>query len=236
MNKSEFYLKYRFIIWPTIVGIAVILVLALVIIPQILTYLQVKDKIYQTQNKSQNLEVKANELANIDNVATQKDLKVVFSILPTDQDVPKAMLILQSMVAQSGLELKSTSFGSSGSSSQNLGKNSFKLNIIVSGQITLLRDFFIQLQNASRLFQVESIGVQFKKTQGVIEAEIPLSVFYQPSLGEIGPLNQPLPKLSDTEKELLATLYQSISQSNISLNNAESSSSSIPLGKSDPFE
>ena len=51
MNKSEFYLKYRFIIWPAIVGISTILILALVIIPQLLTYLKVRDQIIQTQNK-----------------------------------------------------------------------------------------------------------------------------------------------------------------------------------------
>lgn len=239
MNKSEFYLRYRFIIWPAIVGISTILILALVIIPQLLTYLKIRDQINQTQNKSQNLEAKASALENIDSLLTQKDLKVVFSVLPIDQDVPKAMMILQDMISTSGLELKSTTFGSSrvvDPSQQTLDKNSFKLNITIAGQINLLRDFLIKLQNSSRLFQVESIGVTFQKNQGVIEAEIPLSVYYQPSLGEIGKLDQPLPKLSDQNKELLAKLYQTIDQTNLSFDNIDATSSSVPLGKSDPFE
>lgn len=221
------------IIWPVIVGISSVVVLAFVIVPQLLNYLSVRDQIDQTQNKSENLEAKANELGSINDLLTQKDLKVVFSVLPTDQDVPRAMMILQEMVAKSGLELKSTSFGASG---QSLGKNSFQLNIAVSGQINLLRDFLIKLQNASRLFQVESIGVQFQKNQGIIEAEIPLSVFYQTELEIIGSPNEPIPKISDKDKELLSKLYQSVGQMDESLNNAEASSASIPLGKYDPFE
>lgn len=238
MNKSEFYLKYRFIIWPAIVGISTILVSVLVIIPQLLTYFKVRDQIIQTQNKSQNLEEKAVALENINSLLTQKDLKVVFSVLPVDQDVPKAMMILQDMITTSGLELRSTTFGSSRAiaSQQTLDKNSFKLNITVAGPVNLLRDFLIKLQNSSRLFQVESIGVTFQKNQGVVEAEIPLSVYYQPSLGEIGKLDQPLPKLSDQNKELLAKLYQTVDQTNLSFDSIESTSSSIPLGKSDPFQ
>lgn len=238
MNKSEFYLKYRFIIWPVLVLIITIVILTVVIIPQLLTYLKVRDQINQTQSQSQILEAKAAALANIDSLLAQKDLKVVFTILPVDQDVPKTMMILQDMIATSGLELKSTTFGSSGVvdlSKQTSEKSSFRLNITVAGQIQLLRDFLIKLQNSSRLFQVDSIGVQFQKNQGVIEAEIPLSVYYQPSLGEIGKLDQPLPKLSDQNKELLAKLYQTIDQMNLSFDNIEATSS-IPLGKANPFE
>ncbi len=236
MNKSEFYLKYRFIIWPAIVGISTILILVLVIIPQLLTYLKVRDQISQTKNKSQSLEEKASALEGINSLLTQKDLKVVFSVLPVDQDVPKAMMILQEMITTSGLELRSTAFGSSRTVDPKQDKNSFKLNITVAGPINLLRDFLIKLQNSSRLFQVESIGVTFQKNQGVIEAEIPLSVYYQPSLGEIGKSDQPLPKLSDQNKELLAKLYQTVEQTNLSFDNIDATASSIPLGKADPFQ
>lgn len=235
MNSSQFYLKYRMIIWPAVVGISSIIILALVIIPQLLTYMSVRDQINQTQNKSQNLEAKASELENVDSALTQKDLKVAFSVLPTDQDVPRAMMILQDMVAGSGLELKSTTFGSSGSK-QTTAKNNFQLNVTVTGQISALRDFFVKLQNSPRLFQVESIGVQFQKNQGVIEAEIPLSVFYQTGVGQMGPVNQPLPKMSDKDKELLAKFTQITNQAELSLKNEEATSASVPLGKSDPFQ
>lgn len=233
MKNSELYVKYSYIIWPVMVGLSSIIILALVIIPQFLTYLNVKNQINQTQNKSQNLEAKASELEIINDVSTQKDLKVVFSILPMDQDVPNAMIVLQDLITRSGLDLRSTTFGSS---KQVAGKNSFQLNITVSGQIQLLRDFLIQLQNSSRLFQVESISVQFQKDKGTIEADIPLSVYYQPTLGEIGPLSQPLPKFSDKNEELLSKLTTIINQANKSLNLAEASSSSVPMGKSDPFQ
>ena len=194
------------------------------------------------------------ELENIDELSTQEDLKVVFEILPIEQGVPQAMTILQDMVAKSGLELKSTTFGSGGSSKQASGEDNFKFNIAVSGQINLLRDFLMKIQNSPRIFQVESIGVQFQKTEGVVEADIPLSVFYQSASGDMGSMNQPLPKLSDKDKELLKKLSQIISQSNVSMsdlenipeattaanfmenNDEEIVPGSIPLGKPDPFE
>lgn len=237
MRNSELYLKYRFIIWPVIVGISSILILAVVVIPQLLTYLNIKNQIGQTKDQSQNLEAKAAELQNIDGLSTQKDLKVVFTVLPTDQDIPRAIMILQDMVAGSGLSLKSTTFGYPGSSSKKTSDgSSFLLNITVSGQINLLRDFLIELQNSPRVFQVESIDVQFQKTQGAIEAELPLSVFYQPTSGELGDLNQPLPKISDENKKLLSKLSQTVDQIDIFQDNIEVSSASVPMGKDDPFE
>ncbi|MDO8570491.1 MAG: type 4a pilus biogenesis protein PilO [Candidatus Daviesbacteria bacterium] len=236
MNKSEIFLKYKFFVWPIIVGISSIVVLVLVIIPQLLTYLNINEKINQVQNRSNTLETKAVALENVDNLLTQKDLKVVFSVLPVDQDVPQAMVVLQDMVAKSGLELKSTSFGSSGLPQKGAGNSSFRLNIAVSGQVNVLRDFLVQLQNLPRLFQVDSIGVQFQKDKGVIEAEIPLSVFYNPTLGEMGTVDDPLPQINDKDKELLAKLTQVVGQGNNSWASQEATSASTPLGKSDPFE
>lgn len=236
MNKTEIYLKYKFLIWPVVVGVSSIIIIILVIIPQLLTYLNVNDKINQAQNRSNILETKAVALENIDNLLTQKDLKVVFSVLPTDQDVPQAMVVLQDMIAKSGLELKSTSFGAVGLSQKAVGNSSFQLNIAVSGQVNLLRDFLIQLQNSPRLFQVDSIGVQFQKDKGLIEADMPLSVFYNPSLGEMGTVEDPIPQISDKDKDLLAKLTQVVGQGNVSLISQEATSASVPLGKSDPFQ
>lgn len=229
---KEIYFKYKYIIWPVVIGLSSVIILAFVVVPQILEYLNIRNQISDLQSKYSFLEAKAAELESIDESATSENLKVVFTILPTDQEVLRAMAALQSLVAGSGLELQNTNFASTKLSGD---KDSFQLNLTVAGQIGNLRNFLIKLQDASRVFQIESIGVQFLRSKSAIEAEIPVTVFYQKTPQALGPIDQKVAQLSDTERQLLGKLSAIVSQP-AGTSGAVASDSTVPLGKSNPFE
>ncbi|MFH0937167.1 MAG: type 4a pilus biogenesis protein PilO [Candidatus Daviesbacteria bacterium] len=230
MQPKEFYIKYKFIIWPALVAVSEIILLVFVIIPQLMSYLNVRNQISEVRNRAHSLNVKASELQEFDAEGAEKDLQVVFTILPADQDVPQAMAFLQALIANNGLQLKNTAFVGGGQS-----KNSYQLRVVIDGQINALRNFLLQLQEAPRIYQIESLSVQFQRSEGAIEAEMPLSVFYEPAPSKIGSLDQPIPKLGDEELKLLAKLYSIAPPADV-LPVDESTASALPLGKSDPFQ
>ncbi len=228
---KNIYRQYKLIIWPVLSGVASIIILALVIIPQFMSYLQVKDEINKTQNHSSRLEAKASELEQFDESAAKKNLQTAFTVLPEDQDVPKSLAILQSLVKASALELKNTNFISTSKNSG--GKSSFQLNLTVAGPIPLIRNFLLSLKGAPQIFQVESISIKFENMGSAVEATIPISVFYQNVSKTVTNSDQPVPQLSNDEIELLDKL----SKITVGLEASSSAvSASVPLGKSDPFQ
>lgn len=222
-------LKYKILLWPIITGISFLVILTFVIIPQIGAYLDIRNQIFGLRGRSNSLEVKAEELNIIDSSKMQKDLQTALTVLPQNPDVPEALLTLQETILKSGLILKDTSYVATG----NAGRaSSFLLNITVLGQINSLRNFLINLQTSPRVFQVEAISVKFQQG-ALMEAEIPVSVFYHPLTPVSTNIDQEAPKLSEKEEKLLTDLAKMVSAPIL---NASESATFVPLGKTNPFE
>lgn len=231
---KKLYIKYKFFIWPLFSGLASLIILSFVIIPQFITFLNTQGKISDLSTRSDSLDVKAESLEHFDEENIKNNLKTVLTVLPTEQDVPKSMSILEALVQKSDLKLVNTTY----IATRKVGdKPKFQLNISVAGPISSIRNFLISLQDSPQVFQVESIAVQFRKSgMSNVEAEIPISVFYEPVPKTIGSLDQPLKELSQDEENLLGRLSRLVPQTSNAISNPEASSSSIPIGKSDPFE
>ncbi len=231
MDAKTFYLKYKAYIWPVVTGIASIIIIALVLIPQILAYLKVQTQISEIQDRSYSLEAKAQGLEQIDATGVKKNLQTAFTVLPTQQEIPQAMAVLQELVAKSGLTLKNSAYAPAVKGA----KNNYILTLTVGGDMASIRKFLIQLQDAPRVFQVESIDVQFIKGSNDIEASIPVSVYFESAPKQISKVDSPIPKLNEGEEQLLNQLNQFIS-SPISSSSAQFDTSFVPLGKTNPFE
>lgn len=238
MKSKELYYRYKHIIWPLFAGLASIVILSLVIIPQMLGYLDTRGKIITLSQRSSTLLAKASELQTVDKGVTQSDLKTVFTVLPTDQDAPQAMTILQGQIAKSGLVLKHTNFVPSGQ--QN--KDSYQFNVVVNGPIAALRNLLINLEDSPRIFQVESMNIKFQKQDQTLEAEIPVSVFYKGAPSTIGAIDKPVQKITDEERKTLVKLTSLVAQTvgSWQVNQATATptfpSAPGPVGKADPFE
>ncbi len=134
----EFIQKYRFLIWPITVGIASFIIIILVIIPQLIDFWNERNQISQLKNRLFILDAKADELTSVDINQLKQDLISVYSILPADRGIPEAVSILQSLISQSQLSLKSITFLSSGKTTE---KANFHLSIIIAGKLNNIRNF-----------------------------------------------------------------------------------------------
>lgn len=232
---KEVYLHNKYIVLPIFVGISSVIILTLVIIPQLLSYFNTRSQLVDTQKRFSELETKALELKNIDEEGLKSDLQIAFTVLPIEKDVLSALANMQALVAQAGLELVDTGFSTS--QKQAGSKGSFQLNVTVLGPISSLRNFLIRLQDSPQIFQVKSINVHFQKEGSLVEAEIPVDVFYQAPLSVVGTSGQPVSYLSEEERKLLAKLSTVVAQFALPVvSGIEASGTAIPLGRPDPFE
>ncbi|OGE25628.1 hypothetical protein A3H85_03560 [Candidatus Daviesbacteria bacterium RIFCSPLOWO2_02_FULL_40_8] len=221
--------KNRQTVITSLVTLSSFVILGLVIIPQLLSYFTVQDEILQINKKTEELGVKAVELEKVDLISSQNSLGVVSSILPAEPDVPFSITVLQGLVIKSGLLLDEIAYLPSVAE-----KKSFILSVKVSGSLQNIRSFILELKNASRVFQIETISLKSVAGQK-IEAEIPVSVHYGAVSAKKTVSDGMAPDLTDEEKALLQRL-QSLA-SPVSITSGQSVKTvDIPTGKSDPFE
>ncbi|MDD2823296.1 MAG: type 4a pilus biogenesis protein PilO [Candidatus Daviesbacteria bacterium] len=225
---KEFYLKYRIYIIPSVVGFICLAIIIFVIIPQMMDFFKDKEKADLVLNRIELLNKKSSELESLDQTKLEQDLVTALTVLPTGRDVPQAMAVLQELVAKSNLTLKSTSYSSS---AKTANQENFSFAISVAGSLPATRNFLNSLQDAARLFKVESIALKFQSGEGSLVADIPLSVYYQAAPSTVLTMDQPIAEITEKEN----TLIQSLSKYKIQ-SVAESSASSTPLGKVDLFQ
>lgn len=226
---TELYKKYKYIVWPIFSGLASVIVLVFIIIPQFLGYLKSRDEISQTNNHLNSLVVKAEELKQIDGEGTRKKLETAYVMLPSDQDIPKTLAILQDRVNKSSLQLKNTNFVTS----RKPGDNHYQLNLSVSGPIDYIRNFLIGLEDSPQIFQVDSINVHFQSVGLGVDADIPISVYFQPPKKAVVALDQPISTLTTQEESLLSKFEKLTAGFSGASGDV---TSSVPLGKLDPFD
>lgn len=228
-----FYLNNKFALWPIISVVAIILMMVFIIVPQALSYPKISQQITEKQAKIQVLNDKSQKLENLDLNKLEQDLKVVLTVLPVSEDVPSALSVIQNMMSKVGLNLESSSYAAPQRASS--GQNTSTIRLIAVGPVTSVKDFLDNLDNAPRLFQLESINLAFHKEDSGVDVEMPLSVFSSPQPQSIGTVDSPLPELSDKEKELVMKFQKSI-EDMASSGSAAINSDAVPLGKADPFE
>lgn len=228
---KEIYYKYKVFLIPAIIGVICVTILILVVIPQILGYFKEQDKIQTLKTRIELLNDKAKELQNIDEEARKNDLVVALTVLPTEKDVPRTMSMLQDLIVKSNLILKATTYSQQ---SKSAGKDGFGFNISVVGPPSSVRDFLNELQNAPFLAKVNSITLTFQGTGSIIDAAIPLTIFYEPAPKTAVTLDQPITTISDKEEELLKKLSKNIVQPNVVT--STTAATMVPLGKLDLFE
>lgn len=234
-----FYQKYKLILWPISSGLACLIIIFFVIIPQFTEYLGIKSKINDLQKRSDSLEVKAQELEELDDVNVKRNLQIAFTVLPTSPDIPQVMIVLQDIIGKSDLSLKNTNYSTSVNTS---AKGSFQLTVSVVGQLSSIRRFLINLKEAPLVFQIESIKAQFNHDGSLVEAEIPIQAFYESNIGVSNALDQPIPKLSNEELNLMSNLAARAPSLSYDVEELadlgtieQASDSAVPLGKADPF-
>lgn len=227
-----FYNQYKLLVWPICTTLASAVILVFVIIPQLLSYLNVRTQIGQLQMRVDSLDVKAQELQQLDGNKITQQFNSAFTVFPTDPQIPSALVVLQGLADNSGVKITSTTYatGQHGSS----GQNSFVLDLTVDGSITQMRSFLTSLQSTTRIFQVTSISAHFTKNY-MLEADIPIAVFYQPSSSVTWSVEQEMPTFSTKDEQFLSQVIQQVTNAQQETQRVEASYSAVPVGKLNPF-
>ncbi len=225
-----FFGDQKTVFWSVCTAATALVVIYFVIIPQAHAFIDVGQQLKQLQGRSQALNTKLAALQAEDENADKENLQVALTILPTEEKVTEALITVQDLLAKSGMALYTANY----TTQRTKVGSGFTLSVVAKGDMNGVRSFLSSLDSAPRIFRVNSIDVRSDlSNHGVMDAEIPLSVFYEPLSGAIstGNLDKPLPQLSAQDKQLLEKLTGVLAQFPES-----ASGSAVEVGKDNPFE
>lgn len=226
---KSFYKQYRSPIFMISTGIASLVLIGVLIIPQIIILID-NNKAYQDiTTKSKFLEVKATDLQKINQEELKNKLDASFIALPADKDLNNTIGIMQSIVASSGFGLQSLSF-----SSTTEEKQSFGVKLEVTGPKDSLNKLLTGLESSYRPLRVRTLDMISPKSGNIISGTIGVDVFFAPIPDSIAAVDAPTPELNSKDEELIGSLVIQAAESGF-VPETEQAVLQVP-GKSNPFE
>lgn len=228
----DFYDQYKLFIFPGVVTLCSAILIVFVIFPQLMSYLDSRTAYQTIVSRKEVLDVKAQNLENIDEVEVKKNVDIVLNVLPAEKDYPKVIGMVREVTSKYLFTLVSLQFGSVPDPSKQQ-TSAFLVNIEVTGSKTSLPLLLKELENTVPLSKVESIDMSSKPGESTINANITLNVFYSDIPKSLGSVDAPIPQISDEERSLISK-YSSLVQAD----SAGVTPTVIlsPRGKPNPFE
>ena len=236
-NLFHFFIsEYKLFIYPAVVGLASLVLIIFLIIPQIKNLLANQGNLNEEQKRLNLLDVKAKELEALDTSNINGKLLLTLSALPVDKDLPTIIGVLRNTANQSGIILQSIHFSQKGDKSYIVGAD-------LVGTTSSLGVFLEMIEKSPRVMRVLSIDSGGGGAGNTITASVSIEVFYPPGPKSLGSVDAPLPKLSDKDQVILSNLSKTPVTSLISVASGSATPVSlapaavpIPAGKDNPFE
>lgn len=230
MDKQQLFLmyqKYRLIIFPVTTAIAGVILIAFVIVPQLSKLMNNNAAYTDIQEKNSFLEVKAEELEVIDGEKLKQKLDVSLLALPSNKDLTDVIGILQNVVTQSGFGISTLQFGADTAIS---GQQAFKVKLEISGPKAIFSNLLTNIEGSYRPMKIDSIDITSSRDSEQVNGTLNINVFYAPIPNSLGGVETPLPKLSEKDEEVIASLSRVTSSTPAVATN-------LPArGKTNPFE
>lgn len=223
------YLQYRLLLYPLIVGLASLILIILLIIPQLRSLLTGQENLDSALNRLNSLDAKAVELTNLDRDDLNFKLKASLASLPTDKDTNLVIGVFKDLGFQSQMNLVSLQFTSSTGQSEK--QEGFIARVEVIGNASQLVKLINNIESSPRVMRVKNVEVS-SSSKGTVNASITVLAYFVPPPKSLEPIDSALPKLSDKDQAILNNL----------LNNTVSATASfaeaiiLPSGKADPFQ
>ena len=222
MDINTLKLHYKTIIYPLTVGIASLVLIIFVIIPQLQGFITGQDDLKTKQARLDVLEVKAKELESFNQEAYTEKLLNAFYYLPVDKDYSNIIGIFRELTASAGMSLNSLHPGSGPAA------NSYSVKADIVGQVSSLGAMLEAIEKSPRVMKLESVETS-TPTSGLLNATLTVSVYYAAPPQSLGAIDVPLPKLTEQDQVVLSSLTPPSAQSS-------STTIILPSGKSNPFE
>ena len=222
MDISSLKLHYKTLIYPLVVGVASLILIIFVIVPQLQGFITGQDDLKLKQARLNTLEVKAKELESFNQEAYTEKLLNAFYYLPVDRDYNNIIGIFRELTASVGMSLTSLHPGAG----QVSGSYLVKADIV--GQVSSLGAMLEAIEKSPRVMKLESVETS-TSTSGLLNATLTVSVYYASPPQSLGAVDAPLPKLTEGDQVVLSSLTPPSAQSG-------STTIVLPSGKSNPFE
>ena len=235
MKKEEilkFYIKFRLFIFPFVVALSCLILIAAVLYPQT-EKLILNQKLHNDlTSRSQFLEAKAATLENIDETDLSKKLTVALSSYPLERDFGNIVGILRSTANANGFNLNGLIINPVADDGSG-GTQKYSVRMEVLGPENLLVAFTTGIESQPRIMKVGTIDVSKNAQGGSVNVLLSVEVLYASSPQNFGGPDSQIPLLSANDEALLTTLasYRGVSQPS-----APAAVQFGPRGKSNPFE
>ena len=221
MDINTLKSNYKTLIYPSVVGLASLIIIIFVIVPQLQGFLSGQDDLKLKQARLNTLEVKAKELESFNQEAYTEKLLNAFYYLPVDKDYSNIIGIFRELTASAGMSLNSLHPGSGPAA------NSYSVKADIVGQTSSLGAMLEAIEKSPRVMKLESVETS-TSTSG-LNATLTVSVYYDAPPQSLGAIDVPLPKLTEQDQVVLSSLTPPSAQSG-------STTIVLPSGKSNPFE
>lgn len=227
ITSNQYYLRYKIILWPAVVGIICVVLLIFIIIPQIQNSFFTLRTLSDSEARLRNLDKKADLLERINTSEYRQNINTALIALPEEKDIPGVLSQILFLLGANQLKLVAIGLSPAPPSSSNLESVGLKLE--VEGDTLGIKNFLTKLRAVPRLMKVT--GLEVNGSRETIQATISLTAHYLGLVSQLGDIEKPIEEVSQAELEVLTTIK----------NNLRSTPSSLVItptstGKVDPFE
>lgn len=205
MVFRNLYFRYRDFVTPLATILVCLLLFWFVVIPQMQSWLQMRDNLATDSQDLQVMHQNLSLLTSLDDAKLNQMLTVTTTALPAEKDFAGIISSIQNAAALSGANLGDYSFqlGDLSGLDQN-GKPSqtpLQLNVVLKGSVSDAQRFALQLKKQLPLSDTISIAVSSNQSITVTV------VFYYASIPKIVfQDSRPLPVLGSSDTQLLQAL------------------------------
>lgn len=225
-----FYSKYKLFLFPTVVALSCLVLIAFIIFPQLSKLISNKEVEKQLAGRAKVLGIKAAALEGYNSEELQLKVVSVLSALPPEKDLGSILSILQNITGKDNFTI--SAFSVAGGEGVG-GVQSYGVKLTVAGPRSLFSSLLKSIESSPRIMRVQTIDVSGTKDAQSLEANLSIQILFAPIPSSMGSVDAPLPTLSEKDEEVIAKLS---STSAPIVTTEQTPIISVPTGKANPFE
>jgi Tfp pilus assembly protein PilO len=227
--------KYKLFLLPAIILLLVCVSGLFLLKPKINQVLSIRQNLSSQKNKLAQLTTKVTALQGLDEVELEERTKVLLGALPSQKDLPGALMTIKSLTTTTGLELRGiqvepgeiSTESAQPETTQKYNLPFLEFKIRVGGNQTQLKDFLTKLVLTAPLMRVAAMEISQAEGEA-IEADLKLDTFFLPLPSTLGTAEKPLAAITPQEE----VIYQQLTK----ISPGQTGTfSPIPSGKENPF-
>jgi Tfp pilus assembly protein PilO len=193
--------KFRFLLFPFIVGAIVIVLTVFFLVPKISQISETRQKLAQEKEKLARLTQKLADLEGLDEVELSTRADLILRALPAEKDVPRILIALSSLSEETEVALTKISVtpGKLSTASAMAEKEpALSFKITASGPMETIKKFLDRLVSTLPVMQISVI--KLTEDEAGAGAEVSFDAYFLPLPKSLGEAEKPLAKIVPDEE------------------------------------